>query len=102
MELTSRKCGLDARIMSLFKSISLIPGSPVELACMLSLGGYPLGPVSVTNPIRSLSCLSSRSYLGNLRWDSMDVNMYLKHVMIDMVANGCKWLLVDARIHIRY
>ena len=67
MELSSRKCGLDARIMSLFKSISLIPGSPVELACMLSLGGYPLGPISVANPVRSLSCLSPRSYLGNLR-----------------------------------
>ena len=32
----------------------------------------------------------------------MDVNMYLKHVMVDMVANGCKWLLVDARLYIRY
>ena len=29
----------------------------------------------------------------------MDVNMYLKHVMIDMVASGCKWLLVDAYTH---
>ena len=67
MELSSRKCGLDTRIMSLFKSISLIPGYPVELACMLSLGGCHLGPVSVTNPVRSLSCLSPRSYLGNLR-----------------------------------
>ena len=99
MELSSWKCGLDTRIMSLFKSISLILGSPVELTCMLSLGGYPLGPVSVTNPVRSLSCLSPRSYLGNLRQNSMDVNMYLKHVMIDvceMVASGRKWLLVDA------
>ena len=67
MELSSWKCGLDARITSLFKSISLILGSPVELTCMLSLGGYPLGPVSVAKPIGSLSCLSSRSYLGNLR-----------------------------------
>ena len=22
----------------------------------------------------------------------MDVNMYLKHVMIDMVASGCSWM----------
>ena len=27
----------------------------------------------------------------------MDVNMYLKHVMIDMAASGCKWLQVVAR-----
>ena len=67
MGLSSWKCGLDARITSLFKSIFLILGSPVKLTCMLSLGGYPLGPVSVTNPVRSLSCLSSRSYPGNLR-----------------------------------
>ena len=67
LELSSRKCGLNARIISLFKSISLILGSPVELACMLSLGEYPFGPVSVANPVRSLSCLSPRSYLGNLR-----------------------------------
>ena len=95
MELSSWECGLDVRIKSLFKSISLILGSPVELACMLSLGGYPLGLVSVANPVRSLSCLSSRSYLENLRWNSMDVNMYLKHVMIDMVemvASGCSWM----------
>ena len=62
MELSSWKCGLGACIMPLFKSISLIPSSPVELACMLSLGGYPLGPVSVTNSVRSLFCLPSRSY----------------------------------------
>ena len=58
MELSSKNCGLDARIMSLFKSTSLILGPPVELTCMLSLGGFLLGPVFVTNPVRSLPCLS--------------------------------------------
>ena len=36
----------------------------------------------------------------------MDVNMYLKHVMIDMVASGCSWMreyTLDTRLtHSRF
>ena len=64
MEVSPRKYDfdgqrLDTRMISLFGSISLIPVS-VKLTCRLSFVDILSVLLSVTNPVRSLSCLSSR------------------------------------------